>query len=35
MEAKGHGTYYPITAYSASSSDISLYNRLKGGVKDG
>lgn len=31
LEARGHGSYYPITAYPANVQDIALYNRLKGG----
>lgn len=31
LEAKGRGSYYPITAYEADSHDIALYNRLRGG----
>jgi len=29
LESKGHGIYYPITAYPADKKDIALYNRLK------
>lgn len=31
LEAKGRGTYYPITAYPSNTHDITLYKRLKGG----
>ena len=31
LEAKGHGTYYPVTAYEPRADDRALYNRLKGG----
>ncbi len=31
LEAQGHGTYYPVTAYEPSTEDIALYKRLKGG----
>lgn len=34
FEAKGKGTYYPITAYPTDAGTIALYNRLKGGEKN-
>ncbi len=35
LEAKGHGRYYPITAYEADSHDTELYHRLRGGDNNG
>jgi len=31
LENHGEGNYYIVTAYDASSEDINLYKRLKGG----
>ena len=31
LESKGHGQYYPVTAYSADVNDMALYHRLRGG----
>lgn len=31
LESKGHGIYYPVTAYDSDLKDIALYKRLKGG----
>ncbi len=31
LEPKGHGVYYPITAYPSDPQDIALYKRLQGG----
>ena len=31
LESKGHGVYYPVTAYDSDLKDIALYKRLKGG----
>ncbi len=31
LEARGHGRYYPVTAYEPDESDKALYIRLKGG----
>jgi len=31
LEPKGHGAYYPITAYPSDKKDITLYKRLQGG----
>lgn len=31
LEPKGHGVYYPITAYLSSPADSTLYKRLQGG----
>lgn len=31
LESRGKGSYYPITAYDASSEDEALYKRLRGG----
>ena len=33
LEPKGHGAYYPITAYASDSQDINVYKRLQGGKK--
>jgi len=33
LESRGKGSYYPITAYTASSEDEVLYTRLRGGEK--
>jgi len=33
LESKGHGVYYPITAYPSDLQDIALYKRLQGGKK--
>lgn len=30
LEAKGHGNYYPVTAYDADEHDTALYKRLRG-----
>ena len=34
LESKGHGKYYPITAYYSDLRDIALFNRLKGDDDD-
>lgn len=34
LETKGHGIYYPVTAYEPDANDVALYNRLKGGEKN-
>ncbi len=33
LESKGHGVYYPITAYPSDTQDITVYKRLQGGKK--
>jgi hypothetical protein len=34
LESKGHGIYYPVTAYDSDLKDITLYKRLKGGEEN-